>query len=253
VPDLPFSDGATKMVALLRMNEHHIKWYTPWLSGEFEMLAFGNGGGLPLIIFPISFGRYYQNKDFRLIGSVSAFVNAGTVTLYCPDAIDLESFYNKSIDPTDRMRTHNAYENVIVYDVFDFARWECRCHRVAVCGASLGAYHAANIAFHPNAVSLLISLSGSFDISSFFEGYHDDNIYFNNPYEYLPNMPDPWKYNHMGIILGTGEWDNTRDESYRLSGILNSKGIKHWLDEGKWRGHDWNYWRDMLPYYLSVL
>jgi esterase/lipase superfamily enzyme len=32
----------------------------------------------------------------------------------------------------------------------------------------------------------------------------------------------------------------------------NSKDIKHWLDDGKWRGHDWNYWRDMLPYYLSV-
>jgi esterase/lipase superfamily enzyme len=96
-------------------------------------------------------------------------------------------------------------------------------------------------------------LSGSFDISSFFDDYHDDNIYFNSPYEYLPNVPDPWKYNHMGIILGTGEWDNTRHESYRLSEILNSQGVKHWLDDGKWRGHDWNYWRDTLPHYLSVL
>jgi esterase/lipase superfamily enzyme len=85
-----------------------------------------------------------------------------------------------------------------------------------------------------------ISLSGSFDISDFFNGYHDDNIYFNSPYEYLPNITDPWKYNHMGIIIGTGEWDNTRHESYRLSEILNSKGIRHWLDDGKWRGHDWN-------------
>src|SRR4029077_2680714 len=145
-------------------------------------------------------------------------------------------------------------ENLIVRDVFDLARRECNCHRVAVCGASLGAYHAANIAFrHPDTVSHLISLSGSFDISSFFDGYHDDNIYFNSPYEYLPNMSDPWKYNHMGIIIGTGEWDNTRHESYRLSEILNSKGIKHWLDDGKWRGHEWSYWRDMLPYYLSVL
>jgi hypothetical protein len=32
-----------------------------------------------------------------------------------------------------------------------------------------------------------------------------------------------------------GEWDNTRHESYRLSEILNSKGIKHWLDDEKWR------------------
>jgi esterase/lipase superfamily enzyme len=39
----------------------------------------------------------YQNKDFNLVGSVSGYVDAGQVTVYCPDAIDLESFYNKSI------------------------------------------------------------------------------------------------------------------------------------------------------------
>jgi esterase/lipase superfamily enzyme len=145
------------------MNERYIKWWTPYLSREFEMLAFGNGGGLPLILFPTSFGSYYQNKDFGLVGSVSGYIDAGKVTVYCPDAIDLESFYNKSIHPADRMRTHNAYENVIVRHVFDLARRECSCHRVAVCGASLGAYHSANIAFrHPDLVSHLFSLSGSF-------------------------------------------------------------------------------------------
>ena len=54
------------------MNERYIKWYTPYLSREFEMLAFGNGGGLPLILFPTSFGHYHQNKDFGLVGSVDA-------------------------------------------------------------------------------------------------------------------------------------------------------------------------------------
>ena len=71
------------------MNERYIKWYTPWLDREFEMLAFGNGGGLPLIIFPTSFGSYYQNKDFGLVGSVAGYVDSGRVTVYCPDAIDL--------------------------------------------------------------------------------------------------------------------------------------------------------------------
>ena len=27
----------------------------------------------------------------------------------------------------------------------------------------------------------------------------------------------------------------------------------HWLDDGKWHGHKWNYRQDMLPYYLSLL
>jgi esterase/lipase superfamily enzyme len=124
------------------MQERYIKWWTPYLSREFEMLVFGNGGGLPLIIFPTSFGNYRQNKDFGVIDSVAWFVDNNRVTIYCPDSIDLDSFYNRDIHPADRIRTHIAYENVIVRDVFDFARREGSTHRVGVCGASLGAYHA---------------------------------------------------------------------------------------------------------------
>jgi esterase/lipase superfamily enzyme len=236
------------------MNERHIRWHSRHMSRDFDMLVFGNGGGLPLILYPTSFGQYYQTKDFGLVGAIAPFIDSGRVTLYCVDAVDLDSFYNKAIHPADRIRTHMAYENVIRYDVFDLARRECSAHRVGLCGASLGAYHAFNLAFrHPDEVSHVISLSGAFDISDFFGGYHDDNIYFNSPYEYLPNITDPWKFNHMNIILGTGEWDNTRHESLRMSAILNSKGIRHWFDDRKWCGHDWNYWRDMLPYYLSKL
>ncbi len=236
------------------MNERHIRWWTPHLSRDFDMLVFGNGGGLPLILFPTSFGRYFQNKDFGITDAISGFVDSGKVTVYCPDAIDLDSFYNKAIHPADRIRTHIGYENVILHDVFNLARTECSTHRVAMCGASLGAYHAANIAFrHPDTVSHLISMSGAFDISDFFAGYHDENVYFNSPYEYLPNISDPWKFGHMNIILGTGEWDNTRHESLRLSGMLDAKGIRHWLDDRKWCGHDWNYWREMLPQYLSTI
>src|SRR5260370_16443377 len=100
------------------------------------------------------------------------------------------------------MRTHNAYENVIVRDVFDLARRECNCHRVAVSGASLGAYHAGNIAFrHPDLVSYFISLSGSFHISSFFHRYHHDKLYFKSPLETLPPTPHP--SNHTPIALLT--------------------------------------------------
>jgi esterase/lipase superfamily enzyme len=79
------------------MNERYIRWYTPYLSRELEMLVFGAGSGLPLVVFPTSFGRYYQNTDFGLVDSVAGYVDAGRLTVYCPDAIDLESFYNKSI------------------------------------------------------------------------------------------------------------------------------------------------------------
>jgi esterase/lipase superfamily enzyme len=102
------------------MNERYIRWYTPWLSRDFEMLAFGNGGGLPLIIYPTSFGRYFQNKDFGLVDSVAWYVDNGKATVYCPDAIDLDSFYNKAIHPADRMKTPHASRIVSALRDFEF-------------------------------------------------------------------------------------------------------------------------------------
>jgi esterase/lipase superfamily enzyme len=40
------------------MNERHIRWWTPHMSRDFEMLIVGDARGLPLILFPTSFGRY---------------------------------------------------------------------------------------------------------------------------------------------------------------------------------------------------
>ena len=42
------------------------------------------------------------------------------------------------------MRTQNAYENVIVHDVFDFARRECGTIASQLVSVT---YHAANMAF----------------------------------------------------------------------------------------------------------
>lgn len=235
------------------MHERYIRWWTPWLSREMEMLVFGHGSGLPLILFPTSLGRYHQNKDFGLVGSIAGWINAGRVTVYCPDSIDASSWYNRGIHPADRIRTHQAYENMIVHDVFDLARRQCSSHRVALAGASFGAYHAVNTAFrHPDAVSHLFSLSGAFDIKQFLDGWYGDSAYFHNPPDYLDGCRDPWKYGHMSIVLGTGEWDSCRGENLRLSGILNGKGVRHFLDDRRWCGHDWNWWREMLPYYLSI-
>ena len=34
------------------MNERYIRWWTPHMSRDFEMLVFGDTRGLPLILFP---------------------------------------------------------------------------------------------------------------------------------------------------------------------------------------------------------
>ena len=44
------------------MNERYIKWYTPYLSREFEMLAYENGGGLPLMLFQLRLAVFIRTK-----------------------------------------------------------------------------------------------------------------------------------------------------------------------------------------------
>ena len=238
------------------MHEQHVRWYTRHLSRDFDLLVFGHGG-YPVILFPTSLGRYYQNKDFGLVGSVAHLVDAGRIKIYCPDGIDEQSWYNQSIHPADRVRTHLGYENAILHDLVPQAMRETGHRRVCVAGASFGAYHAMNFALrHPDIVGYCICLSGSFDIRSFLDGHNDDNAYFNNPVEYLPNLQDPWFLDHirrMGIVLGTGDRDNCRERKLQFSQLLHGKCIPHFLDDRKWCGHDWNYWRDMLPQYAELI
>ncbi len=236
------------------MKEAYVRWHTPHLNRDFEMLVFGHAGH-PVILFPPASGRYYQCKDFGLVESVAPLVEAGRLTIYCPDGIDAESWHNRAVHPADRVRTHLAYENAIRHDVVPRAQRETGCARVAVAGAGFGGFHAANLAFrHPALVSHLFGLSGVFDIKPCLDGYYDENCYFNNPPDFLPNLADAaalGAMRRMSIVLGIGEQDPSRSESLRLATILSAKDVRHWLDDRKGGGADWHDWRAMLADYLA--
>ena len=198
-------------------------------------------------------GRFFESTDFGLIDAGAWFVNEGKAKFYCVDSIDKLSWYNKNAHPSERAKNHDWFDQFVYNEVVRPILDNFGLEKVAVAGASFGAYHAANFAFrHPEVVSDLIAMSGAFDITNFVDGHYDDKVYFNNPVDYLPglNNPELWK---MNIILGVGEWDICLDGTNKLSAILNDKGIKHWYDLRKWAKHDWPLWRDMFPHYLSTL
>lgn len=220
------------------------------------MLVFGHSG-IPVIFFPPINGRYFHAKDNNLIGSVSFFVDNGLVKIYCPDCIDNFSWRNYTIPPAERVKLNLAYENTILYDVLEFAKHETEKEKVVLAGSGFGGYHAANMAFKmPDKVSNLFCLSGEYDIKPYIYGYYDDDCYFSNPPDYLPNLEDNWYLQNiktMGIILGTGSEDIRLGENIRLSNILSIKGISHWLDKREGFGHDWFWWNQLFPQYLSMI
>lgn len=234
------------------MKEQYIKWYSPNLSMDTEMLVFGDNG-YPLILFPTSMGKYYQNKDFGLIESVRFWVENGFVKIYCPDSIDTYSWYNKGIHPAQRVRNHLWYDKMILEELVPRAMYETGRQKVGMSGASFGAYHAANFAFrYPDKVGYLFTMGGGFDIKMQLDGYYDDTCFYNNPPDFLVGLHHPELYN-MKIALGVGEWDFCLDQNKRMSALLAAKGINHWLDVRPGQIHDWPAWCQMLPDYLGMM
>ena len=234
------------------MQEEYKKWYSNNLSSDFELLVFGHSG-YPVILFPTSMGRYYENKDFKMIDSIQWFIDEGKIKVYCVDSIDKQSWYNKEAHPTDRVKNHLWYDKAILEEVVGIARHETGYDKVITAGCSFGGYHAINFAFrHPWLVSHVFSMSGAFDMRSQLDGFYNEDVYFNNPVDYLVNESNPDLWN-MKIILGTSDRDICRGENERLSKILSDKSIDHWLDIRHNADHDWPIWRSMFPDYLSKI
>jgi len=231
------------------LKESYEKWYSTNLDLDTELLTIGESG-FPIILFPTSMGKYYQNKDFGLTDTVASVVDAGLVKLYCVDSVDNFSWYNKSISPADRIKNHVWYDRFIYDEIVTRAQKETGYEKVALAGCSFGAYHATNFAFrHPEVSAYVMNMGGSFDIKMQLDGYYDDNAYFNNPVDFIPNL-DPATIAHLGVAIGIGEYDFCLAANYRLSDILNAKGLNHWLDVRPGANHDWPVWREMFPAYV---
>ncbi|RZJ59010.1 MAG: hypothetical protein EOO58_04465 [Hymenobacter sp.] len=95
-------------------------------------------------------------------------------------------------------------------------------------------------------------MGAAFDIKMFLDGHYDEQTYFHNPPDYMPNAQDDNFYK-MNIILGTAEHDFCKPGNYQMSEILSRKGIPHRLDVRPHGTHDWPVWRDMFPEYVSTI
>ena len=241
--------------------EYH-KWFSPSLGHDMELKVYG-WYGKPMLVFPAQGGRFYEYEDFKMIDAISDYIEAGKIKVYTVDSIDNQSWANYGIHPADRARRHEDYDRYITKEVAPFIIDNCAStsQRFIVTGVSMGAYHAGNFFFrHPDIFDTLIAISGLFQLRIFIGDYSDDNVYFNSPLYYLPNIDDPWyldQYRNSRIIVGVGQgsWeDDMLADARELQRILSEKNIPHWVDYwGHDVNHDWPWWRQMMPYFLQKL
>lgn len=236
------------------IHESYHRWHTPRLQREFEMLVFGYTG-MPIIMFPTSYNRYYEYKDRGIINTMSGFIHDEKIKIYCPDSIDQNTWYNKKISPLERINGHKVYEDIILNEIYPRACYETGRDKVALVSCSFGALHAANLAFrYPDKFSHLVCLSAGFDIRPFIDDWYGEEAYFMNPVDYMTNIDECWhleNIRNIHIILSAGEHDICKNDTLGMSKILNTRNIHHTLDIVQNYDHDWGLWHHILPKYLS--
>ena len=241
--------------------EYH-EWYSDHLGQAMELKVYGYYGK-PAIVFPAQGGRFFDFENFGMVGAIEEYIEDGKVKLFCVDLIDSQSWTNWEIYPSERALRHEVYDRYIIEEVIPFARGHSGNYdqKFLTTGCSMGATHAVNFFFrHPDQFDSLIALSGIYHMGMFIGDYMDEQIYFNSPLAYLPDLDDPWylnKYQESSIIIscGQGAWEDTMlANTLALKRVLEAKNIPAWIDIwGYDVNHDWPWWRKMLPYFLSSL
>jgi esterase/lipase superfamily enzyme len=242
------------------MERRTTAWFSQNLNIEMPLVAYGHAG-YPLLMFPTAAADYLEYERFHLVDAIEPFIDAGKIRAYSINSVNRYSLLNEQMPAHLKAKLLTDYDRYIVEDVLSLIRSECgEDARPMTTGASLGSFLAVNTYFrHPDLFRGVIAMSGGYDIKSYLKGYYDDNVYFNNPVDYLSNMNEGETLSQLRhadaifILSGQGNYE-APERSRQLSDILNSKGIPHTLDLwGSDVDHDWPWWRKMLPHTLGKL
>ena len=240
------------------MKRELASWFSPALLKEMPIVSYGHYGFV-LLLVPTAAADYLEYERFQLMDTLAPFINSGKVRVFSINSINNESWLNKEMAGEHKAIRHNQFNDYVFNEVIPFIKTNTSAETpIIVSGASFGALHSMNLFLkRPDLINGVISMSGVYDLMEYTDGFYDEQVYFNSPMHYKPNLTDPWyldnirKSQHIHILSGSGDYEDP-EASRRFSQVLNNKGINHNLDiwGHEWK-HDWPTWRAMLPAYLE--
>lgn len=241
------------------MEKFITSWHSPSLNCEMPVAVYGNYG-YALLLVPTAAADFLEYERFQLIDALRPFIDAGYVKVFSVNSINTESWMNNNMDPRHKAIRHQQWNDYIFNEVVPFIRTHTSEDTlIFTCGASFGALHSMNLFLkRPDAINGVIAMSGVYDLTEYTKGYYDDDVYFNSPIHYMPNLTDHGvleqirRSRHIHILTGSGDHEDP-GSSGRFARILYDKNIWYELDiwGPEWR-HDWPTWRAMLPHYLGT-
>jgi esterase/lipase superfamily enzyme len=234
-------------------------WYSPRLQREMPIATYGHYG-FALLLVPTAAADYLEYERFQLIDSLAHFIDSGKVKIFSINSINNESWLNNHMDPRHKIVRHQQFNGYVYEEVIPFIRTQTSGDTpIIICGASFGALHSMNLFLkRPDLINGVIAMSGVYDLTEYTKGYYDEDVYFNSPQHYMPNLTDHGileqirRSQHLHIFTGSGAYEDPA-ASGRFARVLYDKGINYELDVwGPEWPHDWTTWREVLPQYLGT-
>lgn len=225
------SQMIARVVYIVAMKVQTVTVESQSLNREMKWLVAGQVG-LPVLIIPSQNGHEHEWYEHGMLGLFTTWVESGLLRLYCCDGMDEEIFQAK----TD-WSLYEAWLNHISLEAASFFDWE----KVVVIGASLGGYHAMNLAQQfPQLFLYSISLSGLYEVESLF----GQTNY--NPIQHQMPKGEHW------CLVGQKE-----DESFCLSQWRHYQRkrpahvkLKRFSSN---YGHDWASWFKQCTWLMNQL
>ncbi len=184
---------------------------------------------------------------------------AGRIKLYCPESNISQTFSGEG-PLSERMERHRQYEHFILDTLVPFIRKDCRQPdaRMVATGCSMGALFSSLFALKfPEVFEGALCMSGRYRGSQYVQGGYSDEVYFNDPLAFVPNLEGAAlervrRNTHLTLVVGRGPFEGScLPETIELGGWLQRKGIPSHLGVwGKDSRHEYTWWRRQAAHYL---
>ena len=240
------------------MHREIFSWHSPALGEEAPVAVYGHYG-FALLLVPTAAADYLEYERFQMMESLRPAIEGGKCKVYSVNSVNKQSWLNKQMEGAHKAIRHNQFNHYIWDEVIPFIRHNSSPEtQIIVSGASFGALHSMNLFLkRPDLINGVIAMSGVYNLMEYTDGYYDDQVYFNSPAHYMPNLSDPWyldnirRSGQIHIFSGEGPYEAPH-AAREFAGVLYNKNIWYNLDiwGPEWR-HDWPTWRAELPQYLE--
>ena len=196
------------------MNQWNTSWYSERLQKEMPVAVYGRYG-FALLLVPTAAADYLEYERFQLIDAIGPFIDSGKVKVFSINSINNESWMNDSVEPRTKIVRHKQFNDYVYEEVIPFIKTHTSTDTpIIVCGASFGALHSMNLFLkRPDLLNGVIAMSGVYDLTEYSKGYYDEDVYFNSPQHYMPNLTDHSvleqirRSNHIHIFTGSGPYE----------------------------------------------